>query len=305
VFPVAVLDTGINLAHPDLNTRVIKGRDFTFSPNDYLDGHGHGTHVAGIIAATVNNDIGMAGACPNCKLLVGKVLSDGGYGGIYNVVQGIDWAVEEGAKIINLSLGGGGVSLPLKDAILNARDNGVLVVAAAGNSHTNNDRRPHYPSSYASDNILSVASVQNDDKLSSFSNYGFRSVDVAAPGTRILSTWLRNGYRYLDGTSMATPLVTGIAALTWQSQKDATFGSVIASIKVGTVPLQDLQNKVASGGKVNALNSVQGSVGCPEPCEAGRFCRCIKKCSTSKCRKNCRVRFKCPQVNVSMAENGD
>ena len=216
---VAILDTGIDQAHPDLSVKIELGlqKDFTGS-GSVNDFYGHGTHVGGIVAAiTDNNTEGIAGTCPDCRLLNGKVLNDSGSGAYSWIASGITWATQNGAKVINMSLGGSVKSSTLESAVKYAWNNGVVVVAAAGNS---NNPSKTYPGAYT--NVIAVAATDNKDKKASFSSYG-SWVDVAAPGVNIFSTFPTHpyqinkslGFDYGSGTSMATPFASGVVALIW------------------------------------------------------------------------------------------
>jgi thermitase len=207
---VAVIDTGVDYTHEDLANKVIKGYDFINNDNDPMDDHFHGTHVAGIVAAETNNAVGIAGVAPSAKILAIKVLSRNGEGTDLQISKGIIYAADNGAKVINLSLGGPGWSFVLDDAIQYARKKGCLVVASAGNAGTN---EIYYPASY--NGVVSVAATDSYDKKAFFSNFG-PDVDIAAPGVDILSTYNKDGtpgYVYASGTSMAAPVVCGAAAL--------------------------------------------------------------------------------------------
>ncbi len=222
---VAIVDSGIDPTHPDLRAHVYKGCNFVVhasdvlcDPSDYRDAFGHGTHVAGIAAATGDNGIGVAGVSWNVRLLVAKVLDKNGQGTDTNVSQGIVWSANNGASVINLSLGSYYDSKLVADAVKYAQRRGALVVAAAGNDSSD---YPSYPA--ALPGVVGVAATTPSDTRASFSNYG-SDVDISAPGTHVLSTTptyrvalneegVGRGYGYLDGTSMATPFVTGAAAL--------------------------------------------------------------------------------------------
>lgn len=203
---VAVIDTGVDYNHPDLKGRVVKGPDLANNDNDPMDDQGHGTHVAGTIAATANNGIGIAGIAYNSKILAIKVLGRDGSGDTSKIANGILKAAEMGAKVINLSLGGPQASGILKSAVDKATEQGALVVVASGNENTS---RPSYPAAYP--NALSVGSTTTSDSRSNFSNYG-STVDIAAPGSDILST-TEGTYKKHSGTSMASPHVAAGAAV--------------------------------------------------------------------------------------------
>jgi subtilisin family serine protease len=227
---VAIIDSGMDYNHPDLADNLWInpsdkidgidndrngyiddniGWDFVDSDNSPKDGFYHGTHVAGIVA-TID---------PNVKIMPLRFQNDQGMGYTGAAVTAINYAVDmklrgHNVSAINLSWGGGtSVSLGLQSAIKRASDNGIVVVIAAGNNASDNDIVPRYPSSYRFDNTISVAAINPDKSLAGFSNYGKNSVDVAAPGTNILSTLPNGGYGYVSGTSMAAPYVSGLVSL--------------------------------------------------------------------------------------------
>jgi subtilisin len=213
---VAVVDTGIDCGHPDLAPNCVYGANFTFKGNKLaFDDHGHGTHVAGIIAARPNG-FGVIGVAPEATLYAVKVLDANGSGALSSVASGIIWAVRNGMHVINMSLGGSGYSQTLADAVKAASDAGLLVISAAGNSGCCDTVL--YPAKYPES--MAVAAVDAQDQRAGFSSTG-PEVDVAAPGVAILSTVPRgtcklcdpSGYRFLSGTSMATPHVSGTGAL--------------------------------------------------------------------------------------------
>jgi subtilisin len=210
---VAVLDTGIDGSHEDLHL-VLKGGDNTIDAgsSSYDDGHGHGTHVAGTIAAT-DNTVGVVGVSPGIDLYAVKVLSDSGSGSTSSVIAGIEWAVYSKIHIVNMSLGGGGTT-SLKDACDNAYGAGVLLVSSAGNSGNRRGTGDNvsYPAAY--DSVIAVAASDSSDSRASFSSTG-PAVELIAPGVSILSTLPGNKYGSYSGTSMASPHVAGVAALVW------------------------------------------------------------------------------------------
>ncbi len=231
---VAVIDSGVDRNHPDLRRNMwvnwrekINGRDddgngyvddrygwdFVYNDNDPMDYNSHGTHVAGTIGAVSNNRRGVTGVAWQVRIMALRFLDANGSGSTSNAIKAINYSTRKRAHISNNSWGGGGYSVALKRAITRYAGKGGLFIAAAGNSSSNNDRSPHYPSNYNNINILAVAATDNRDQLASFSNYGIRSVDVAAPGVDILSTEPFGRYGYKSGTSMAAPHVAGVAAL--------------------------------------------------------------------------------------------
>lgn len=204
---VAVVDTGAAVGHVDLRQKVAEARDIVNDDGTVRDLSGHGTHVAGIIAARTDNRKGVAGGCPNCKLLVAKVFDGKNTGTVARFAEGIRWSADHGAEVINLSFVHPLPSTVERNAIDYARNKGAVVVAAAGNKDTSD---PTYPAAYL-DSVIAVAATQRDDRRASFSNYG-NWVDVAAPGVKILST-IPRGYASWSGTSMATPHVSALAGL--------------------------------------------------------------------------------------------
>lgn len=202
---VAVIDNGIDSSHPELKTQIFRPYDTVKDSSTIAVGE-HGTHVAGIIAGSIDNGIGGSGIAPTAKIMPINVF-DGELAYTSEIIQGIYRAVAQGADIINLSLGGYAYSSSFNDAIQAAHKKGVLIVAAAGNE---NIGTPYYPASYA--NVISVASTTAFDKVSSFSNFG-KNIDIAAPGTSIHSTLPKGTYGLMSGTSMASPMVSGVAAL--------------------------------------------------------------------------------------------
>ena len=203
---IAVLDTGVDLDHTDLSSKILPGFDFVNNDFDPDDDHGHGTHVSGIAAADTNNSIGIAGVSWGAKILPIKVLDENGDGNYALLIAGINWAISQGADIINMSLGGSDFSQALEDAVEYAYNNGVIVIASAGNDGNSSLL---YPASY--DTVISVASTDSSNAHSSFSNHN-TAVDISAPGSWIYSTTI-DGYGYKSGTSMAAPYVSGLASL--------------------------------------------------------------------------------------------
>jgi len=213
---VAVIDTGIDKDHPDLVANLKGGANFTFArgvvdPNRWGDDNGHGTHVAGIIAA-IDNEIGVIGVAPEAYLYGVKVLDKRGSGYLSDVISGIEWAINNGMQVINMSLGTASDIQALHDAVDAAANAGIIVVAAAGNSGDGNlsTNEVVYPAKYTS--VIAVAATASDDSVPTWSSSG-AEVELAAPGVSIRSTWNDNLYKTISGTSMATPHVTGAVAL--------------------------------------------------------------------------------------------
>jgi subtilisin family serine protease len=267
---VAVLDTGIDLNNPEFAGRLwtnpdtsgsdgylgdVHGWNFVAGNADIQDDNGHGTHVAGILAATGNNGVGVAGVDWNVQIMPLKVLDATGSGTNEATVSAIDFAVQHGARVINASWGGGPPSQAVADAISNAGSQGAVFVTAAGNSGTNDDTTPFYPASYHLPNEIAVAAINQAGGLASFSNFGARTVALAAPGVNILST-VPGGYAYESGTSMATPYVSGVVALVASLYPSDSAAQLVQQVESTTKPLPALAGKTATGGIVNAARAV-------------------------------------------------
>lgn len=204
---VAVVDTGVDMNHPEFKGKLVEGYNVLKDNNYPMDDNGHGTHVSGIIAAKTNNKDGIAGMTWKSKLMPVKAIGADGSGSAVDIAQGIYWATDHGADVINLSVGNYTSSAALKEACRYAFDHNVVLVAASGNDASD---QPSYPAAY--DEVLSVAAVDHLKERADFSNYG-DYVDVAAPGVDIPSTYIYSDYASLSGTSMACPHVTALAAL--------------------------------------------------------------------------------------------
>ena len=281
---VAVVDTGIDNTHPDIadniwtNTKEIAnngidddnngyiddiwGWDFTNSDNNSVDDNGHGTHVAGTIAATGNNGIGVIGVAPGAKVMAVKGLDKDGRGDERAIANAIVYAAENGADIINCSFGGKGYSQAFEDAVNTAINLGAVVVVSAGNN--NNDASDYSPASIK--DAITVAATDSNDKRAIFSNWG-SGIDVAAPGVDILSlcasgttkgTPVGDKYTRLDGTSMAAPHVSGIAALILSNQRELSSEQVSAVIQCSTTDIMDIGFDNYTGyGRINAAQALK------------------------------------------------
>ncbi|WP_174728994.1 PA14 domain-containing protein [Mesobacillus harenae] len=221
---VAVVDDGIDLNHEDLIGKIVSPYDAVYNTSEYVTVGKHGTHVAGIIAATMDNGIGGTGIAPSVKIMPINIFA-GDSAKTSDLIEAIGYAVNNGANIINLSLGSPEYSRALDEAIQEANRQGVIIVASAGNDSSN---LKFYPASLP--NVISVSSTDSYDQLSSFSNFGY-NIDFAAPGTSILSTFPNNNYGYMSGTSMASPLVAGIAALVWSQCSECTSEQIQSKLK--------------------------------------------------------------------------
>ncbi len=280
---VGVIDTGVDYQHEDLADNMwvneaelngdpgidddgngfvddIYGYDFMNGDGDPMDDHGHGTHVSGTIGAVGDNSIGVAGVCWDVRIMALKGLDEYGWGSTAALIGCIEYSTLMGAHLTNNSWGGGGFSLGLYDAINAAKDAGILFVAAAGNNNFDNDVFPFYPASYDLDNIISVMSTDHNDERSGFSNWGFISVDLAAPGSNILSSLPNNSYGVGSGTSMAAPHVAGACALVMAADSDLIFSEVINILLENVDVLQSLDGLCVTGGRLNIFESMEEAV---------------------------------------------
>lgn len=289
---VAIIDTGVNYNHVDLKANIhfnaaesganatngvdddgngyvddYAGMDFSGDapkPNG-LDDHGHGSHCAGTIGGEGNNQTGVVGVNWKTSILPVKFLGADGSGSLAGAVEAINYATKMKVNIMSNSWGGGGFSQTLLDAIKKAKDAGILFVAAAGNDSNNNDAQPGYPASYKVENVLSVAAIDNQDRLAGFSNYGKTSVHIAAPGVNVWSTVLDNGYASYSGTSMATPHASGVAALLWSANPKFTYADIKERMIRTSVPVKALKNKVVANGRINVKNAFDNVTPPPGP----------------------------------------
>jgi subtilisin family serine protease len=267
------LDTGAEYDHPDLAENIwtnpgeipgngidddhngyvddVHGYDFYNHDGDPRDDNGHGTHTAGTIAAVGNNGVGVTGVVWHAKIVLLKFLNGSGSGPTSAAVEALQYAVRMGVRLTNNSWGGGFYSRALEDAIAAAGAAGELFVAAAGNARSNTDAVPQYPSALPEDCIVAVAATDQADQLASFSNYGATTVDLAAPGVDVLSTFPGHTYRLLSGTSMATPHVTGSAAFLMGRFPGMAALEVKARLLRFVTPLPALATRCVSGGRLN------------------------------------------------------
>jgi subtilisin family serine protease len=290
---VGVVDTGVDYNHPDLAanmwtaphafTVTIAGQTITCDTGtrgfnainntcNPADDNNHGTHVSGTIGATGNNAAGVVGVNWTTRIMGLKFLGASGSGSTANAINAIEFAVQAklafgagaNVRVLSNSWGGGGFSQSLLNQINRANTHGMLFVAAAGNSGSNNDITPSYPASYNAPNVVAVAATDNRDGLASFSSYGASSVDLGAPGVYVLSTIRNSGYAYFNGTSMATPHVSGAAALVLSVCALDTAGlrsNLLASVD----PIASLAGKTVTGGRLNADTAVRACATTPPP----------------------------------------
>ena len=271
---VAVIDTGMDMDHPDLLANLwintleiagdgkdndgngyvddVNGWDFVTEDKDPEDGDGHGTHCAGTIGAVGNNANQVAGVCWQASIMPVRVGTSQGLMDS-DIVDGIRYAARNGAKVLSNSYGGSGFSQTTYDAIDYANDRGCIFVAAAGNDGSDNDLFPKYPAGYNLPNIISVAATDSSDHLATFSNYGATSVDLAAPGVGIVSTYLDGGTETLDGTSMACPHVAGAMALLVSESPQVTPAEAKQLAMESVDEIAALNGKVVSGGRLNVF----------------------------------------------------
>lgn len=274
---VAVIDSGVDYTHEDLADNMwinpneipangidddtngyiddIYGYDFVNDDADPIDDHDHGTHCAGILGAVGNNGVGVAGVCWDMQIIALKFLNPYGIGSTAGAIASIEYAVREGARVINGSWGGNTYSQALKDAIDATETYDIIYIAAAGNTDVDNDTEPHYPSSYDLENIIAVMSTDQNDERSTFSCWGSTTVDIAAPGTDILSC-VRDGYEKHSGTSMATPHVSGACAQLLALNPMLT-GADVKNILLSTVDVPATPLECVTGGRMNIASAIR------------------------------------------------
>jgi thermitase len=228
---------------------------------DPMDDNGHGTHCAGIIGAEGGNAFGISGINWHVQIMPLKFMNAFGQGTTKDAIEAINYVIDRkkdgvNVRVISASWGSTSKSKALSDVIKRAGEEGILFVAAAGNASANADKSPHYPASYDLPNIISVAATDRNDQLASFSNYGAKSVHIAAPGRDILSTWLNGDFREASGTSMATPEVAGVAALILAQDSDISVEKLRERLLTSVDKLPALEGKVSSGGRLNAAKAL-------------------------------------------------
>ncbi|MDM8519738.1 S8 family serine peptidase [Anaerolineales bacterium HSG6] len=274
---VAIIDTGIDFRAPDFaSTQRMVGYDFVNSDEDPTDDQGHGTHVAGTVAQSTNNNIGVAGVAYNATLLPVKALDDKGQGSYETIIKGIIYAVDQGAKVINLSLAGRNPSQALEDAVKYAHDKGVVVVVAAGNSGS----EVQFPAAY-NNYVTSVGATTFDNLRAAYSNFG-PEIDIVAPGGDVQAdqngdgfgdgilqqTFRSDGqgysYRFFEGTSMASPHVAGVAALMMSLNPNATPTEIETAMLQTALPLSNIVEPFG-GGLIQADAAIQAIAGATPP----------------------------------------
>mgnify|MGYP001765796122 CR=1 FL=1 len=268
---VGVIDTGVDYTHDALKSHIwkntkeiagngidddnngfiddINGWDFANKDNDPMDDNNHGTHCSGIVAADSTT---LQGVAPRVTIMPLKFLTGEGSGTLEAAIEAINYGVRMGANVLSNSWGGGGYSEALRDAIVAAKEKGVLFVAAAGNEYNDNDEQPSYPASYEEDNVIRVAASTSTGTKASFSNYGVKSVHIFAPGKDILSSIPGNKAASYSGTSMATPFVSGLAALLLSQDPKMDYGQVKDIILNTANKLPGLKGLVQTDGQIDA-----------------------------------------------------
>lgn len=265
---VAIIDTGIDANHPDLKNNLwknpkagkagfkgdIHGWNFVENNSDLTDNHGHGTHIAGIIGAEGGNGIGISGVAPRVSLMILKYYDPKARynNNLTNTIRAIHYAIDNGANIINYSGGGLEYSQEEHDAIVDAQKKGILFIAASGNEYSNSDLKHYYPADYGLDNIISVTAISPEVQVLPSSNFGMKTVNIAAPGKNIFSTLPGNKYGTMTGTSQATAFVSGVAALILSNNREFDYHDLKAQI-LNTADYKDgLLAKTSSAGKLNS-----------------------------------------------------
>ena len=275
---VAVVDTGVDLNHPELASRIftnpkeianngidddhngyiddVQGWDFEAKTNRANDDFNHGTHVAGIMGAIQNNQYGIAGIAPRIRILPVKWMKNGsGWGA--DAIEAIYYAVNMGARVINASWGGIGDSKALEEAIRYAESKNVLFVAASGNRGQDNDLKPQHPANYRFSNVISVANTNEKDELEKSSSFGLKNVDLAASGTNLLSTMMNRQFAVMSGTSMAAAATSGVASLLLNINPKLSAKDLKRILLQTVTRLPSLEGKTVSGGRVNALQAAK------------------------------------------------
>ncbi|HAR41534.1 MAG TPA: subtilase [Bdellovibrionales bacterium] len=282
---VGVIDTGVDWTHPDLIENIytnpgeagelsangidddgngliddVHGWDFESKSKNSNDDNGHGSHVAGTIGASGNNGVGVAGVNWQVSILPIKFLDAQGSGSLQGAIDAIEYAKKMKVSIINASWGGNQFSQLLSDSVKSTGDAGIIFVAAAGNDSSDNDTAGSYPAGFGHPNIIAVAATDNQDNIAKFSNFGRKTVHVAAPGVKILSTTKNGAYAVLSGTSMASPHVAGVAALLLSLRPEWDYATLKERLIRTSDPMPSLSRKVLSKGRVNVMNALNDVV---------------------------------------------
>lgn len=278
---IAVLDSGVDYTHSDLINNIwirpviikryedrqngavedLHGYNAIDNSGDPMDENGHGTHCAGIIGAEGGNSIGISGINWKVKIMPLKFMNRNGFGTTKDAIEAINYVINRkragvNVRVISASWGSTMRSRALEDVIKKAYEADILFVAASGNSTADTDRSPHFPSSYKLGNVISVAALDRNDQLASFSNYGAKSVHVGAPGALILSTWPGDEFEIRSGTSMATPAVSGVAGLLLSKHPKMPVDELRSLLLQSVDKIPSLEGKTTTGGRINAAKAV-------------------------------------------------
>lgn len=276
---VAVLDSGVEYTHADLANNIwtrppgmapyqdrdlgtiddVHGYDAVTNDGDPMDDNGHGTNCAGIIGAECGNAVGVCGVNWKVKIMPLRFINAGGFGTLADALEALNYAIDRkragvDLRIINASWGLKPQSRALAEMLRKTQEAEILIVAASGNAGENNDATPHFPAGY--ENVISVAASGPGDTLAQFSNYGAKSVHLAAPGQDILTTALGNDYEKRSGTSVATPVVSGVAALALAARPNLSVAQLRSLLFTSVDQLPGLRDKVVTGGRINAVKAV-------------------------------------------------
>ncbi len=270
---VAIIDSGLKYNHPEFSNRIrykhseilnnvdedhngfvddLIGWNFNEEVRLPFDDNGHGTFVASILAAESDNGIGGSGICPKCTILPIRFLDSDGYGDNIDAIRSINYAVDEKVSVINLSFAGEGYDRDFSFALQRALAADIVVVAASGNDGLNIDKEDIYPAKFQLQNLLSVAATKKDDDTTARSNYGTKYVHIGAPGVNIWGLWEDEKWYRSDGTSFATPMIAGVAALLRSAYPRLSAPQVVEIIKATARPAKRLQGKIQTGGIVDA-----------------------------------------------------
>jgi thermitase len=266
---VAVVDTGVDPTAPDLAGQTVAGQSFLggVQGTPTPDQNGHGTFVSGEIAAVQNNGVGVTGVAPGAKVMPLQALDANGSGSVNDVAAAFNYAGQNGARIVNASLGAATTSQTLEQSI--ADNPNTLYVVAAGNNGTNNDdsSTPFYPCNLPEANVICVGATDQTDRPASFSDYGAANVDLFAPGVNIASTWTGGRYVYASGTSMAAPMVSGTLALMLAGNPSLTTAQLKADLLASVNPVPQLAGLAVTGGVLDAAAAVAAVTprGAPAP----------------------------------------
>lgn len=278
---IAVLDSGVDYTHSDLINNIwirpvsigryedrqigavedLHGYNAIENSGDPMDDNGHGTHCAGIIGAEGGNGIGISGVNWHVKIMPLKFMNKNGFGTTKDAIEAINYVINRkragvNVRVISASWGSTVRSRALEDVIKKAYEADILFVAASGNSTADTDRNPHFPASFRVGNVISVAALNRNDELAPFSNYGVKSVHIAAPGANILSTWLGDEYESRSGTSMATPVVSGVAGLVLSKRPKLSVDELRSLLLNSFDKVPALNGKISTGGRINAAKAV-------------------------------------------------